>query len=111
MLQYLAELPDAFKRLWLALCLSIATIAEFLIPLSRSDYNRFQHLRVNLFFLVTTIIVNALFSLLLVRILPVFAAQQIGLSYWIDMPLWLEFIVALLLLDLFAQYTLSLIHI
>ena len=105
MLQYLANLPDVFKILWLALCLSIATIAEFLIPLTRSDYNRFQHLRVNLFFLVTTIIVNGLFSLLLVRVLPVLAEHQIGLSHWISMPLWVEFIVALLLLDLLAQYT------
>ena len=107
LLQYLADLPDIFKIFWLALCLSIATIAEFLIPLTKSDYNRFQHLRVNLFFLVTTIIVNALFSLLLVGVLPVLAAHQIGLSYWIEIPLWAEFIFALLLLDLL----LSLIHI
>ena len=105
LLQYLADLPDIFKIFWLALCLSIATIAEFLLPLTKSDYNRFQHLRVNLFFLVTTIIVNALFSLLLVGVLPVLAAHQIGLSYWIEIPLWAEFIFALLLLDLLAQYT------
>jgi len=105
MLGYLAGLPDVYKILWLALCLSIATMGELLIPRVKSEYNRLQHLRVNLFFLVTTIIVNALFSLVLVRLLPVLAEHQIGLSFWLNMPLWLEFIVALLVLDLLAQYT------
>jgi len=105
MLDYLGQLPDGYKVLWLAICLSVATIAEFLIPLTHAEYDRAKHLRTNLFFLLTTMIINALFSYVLVMLLPVLTASQFGLFHWIAMPVWAELIVALLILDLFAQYT------
>jgi len=104
-LAYLGQLPDLYKVLWLALCLSIASIAEYLIPLARTEYDRFRHLRTNLFFLLTTIIINALFSYALVGLLPVLSAYQFGLFHRIALPTWAELIAALLILDLFAQYT------
>ncbi len=102
---YLASLPDIAKVLWLALCLSVASIAELLIPLSNADYNRFKRLRVNLSLLATTIIINALFSLVLVSLLPVLEVYRFGLFYWISLPVWVELLAALLILDLLAQYT------
>lgn len=105
LLNYLANLPDVGKILWLALCLSAATIAEIFIPLVRSDYSRLKHLRVNLFFLTTTILINSVFSLALVQLLPVLASHGIGLFQWTSLPTWLELVVALLVLDLLAQYT------
>jgi sterol desaturase/sphingolipid hydroxylase (fatty acid hydroxylase superfamily) len=105
LLNYLANLPDVYKILWLALWLSVASVAELFIPLDNSKYSRLQHLKVNLFFLATTIAVNAVFSALLVKLLPVLSAMHFGLFYQVDLPLWIELIVALLILDLLAQYT------
>lgn len=105
MLSYLANMPDLHKILWLAICLSGASLVEFVIPLVRQPYNRLRHLRTNLFFLLTTFIVNGLFSLILVKSLPVLQANKIGLFYWISLPTWLELLVALVILDLLAQYT------
>lgn len=105
LLNYLATMPDEAKIIWLALCLSAATIAEMVIPLARADYNKFRHLGTNLFFLVTTILINALFSLVLVRLLPWLADAGFGLFHWLSLPTWLELMAALLVLDLLAQYT------
>lgn len=104
-LNYLASLPDVYKVLWLALCLSIASIAEVFIPLVHSNYDRWKHLRTNLAFLLTTILINALFSLILVNLLATMASYELGLFYLIDLPVWIELILALLILDLLAQYT------
>lgn len=105
LLTYLETMPDIHKVLWLALCLSGASVAELLIPLVKPSYNRLRHLRVNLFFLLTTFIVNALFSLLLVRILPILASYNIGLFHLVSLPVWVELLAALVILDLLAQYT------
>ena len=105
LLTTLETMPDIYKVLWLAICLSGATAAELLIPLVKSEYKRLPQLRVNLFFLLTTFIVNAIFSLLLVRLLPVLASYNIGLFNLLSLPLWIELLAALLILDLLAQYT------
>ncbi len=49
LLNYLANLPDVYKILWLALWLSVASAAELFIPLVNSKYSRLQHLKVNFF--------------------------------------------------------------
>jgi len=105
LLTYLENMPDIHKVLWLALCLSGASAAELLIPLAKSEYKRLPQLRVNLFFLLTTFIVNAIFSAMLVRLLPVLASHNIGLFYLLNLPVWVELLAALLILDLLAQYT------
>jgi len=104
LLNTLANMPDAAKILWLVLCLSVATVGETFIPLSCTGENRFAHLRVNLFFLTTTILINALFSLALVRLLPLLASYGFGVFQWVTLPSWLELVAALLVLDLLAQY-------
>ena len=105
LLTYLENMPDIHKVLWLALCLSGASAAELLIPLAKSEYKRLPQLRVNLFFLLTTFLVNAIFSAMLVQLLPVLASHNIGLFYLLNLPVWVELLAALLILDLLAQYT------
>jgi len=105
LLTYLENMPDIHKVLWLAICLSVATASELLIPLAKSEYNRLPQLRVNLFFLLTTFIVNAIFSTILVQLLPVLSTHSIGLFHLLNLPNWIELLAALLILDLLAQYT------
>lgn len=105
MLNYLTRMPDTAKLLWLVFWLSLASLAEIFIPLTREPYNRWQHLKVNGFFLLSTLAINSVFGLLLLTLLPVFQNNSIGLFYHVSLPVWLELLVALLILDLLAQYT------
>jgi sterol desaturase/sphingolipid hydroxylase (fatty acid hydroxylase superfamily) len=59
---------------------------------------------VNLVFLTTTIIINTAFGLATVGIFFWLDVNQFGILNWIELPLWAELIVALLILDLIAQY-------
>lgn len=104
-LNYLAVMPDAVKLGWLVFWLSLASLAEVFIPLSREPYPRWQHLKVNLFFLLTTVVINGIFALILLQVLPLLEAADFGLFNQVTLPVWIELIIALLILDLLAQYT------
>ncbi len=105
MLNYLANMPDVHKILWLAICLSSASLLELVMPLSNAHYRRWRHAGTNLILLLTTFVINAIFSLLLVKLVPMLAANKIGVLYWVSLPVWVELLVTLVVLDLLAQYT------
>lgn len=98
-------MPIAHKLLWLFLCLSIATLAEQLIPLRSKPYNWLTHFRTNGSLLLSTMIINSLFSALILIASALVIENQFGLLVWLSLPQWLEFLIALIFLDLFAQYT------
>jgi sterol desaturase/sphingolipid hydroxylase (fatty acid hydroxylase superfamily) len=74
-------------------------IFEGVIPLVRFSYRKVNHAGLNLFFTLTTIIINFAFAVLIVRTSQYFSEHQIGLLYLIHMPLWLFTIAGLLILD------------
>ncbi len=84
--------------------LGLNWIIELVIPLVEHGYNKWKHARVNLFFLTTTLIINALFGLATVGVFYWIDANHFGLLQWINLPVWAELVIGVLLLDLIAQY-------
>jgi sterol desaturase/sphingolipid hydroxylase (fatty acid hydroxylase superfamily) len=56
-------------------------------------------------FLASDLIINVLFSLATVGIFAWASANHFGLLYHLDLPIWLELIIAVMILDLVAQYS------
>lgn len=104
LLSFLETLPDPAKVLWVALWLGAATLLERAIPLSREPYGKWPHARLNLVLLGTTFLINALFAIALLKLLPLAEARGIGLFHRLELPLWAEVMLAVLVLDLVAQY-------
>ncbi|MEZ5661056.1 MAG: sterol desaturase family protein [Burkholderiaceae bacterium] len=104
MLTAIERMPDAYKVIWVAFWLAGATLLERLAPLSHAPYDRLRHARVNGALLGTTLMINALFGLALVRLLPWLAEHQFGLFQQITWPLWAELLLTVLILDFLAQY-------
>jgi sterol desaturase/sphingolipid hydroxylase (fatty acid hydroxylase superfamily) len=86
----------------LALCL----LLEALSPLVAFDdqYKKLRHVGVNTVFLTSTIIVSAPLLTLHGMAFLWLDANQLGLLNLTEAPLWFELLVAVLALDLFAQY-------
>jgi sterol desaturase/sphingolipid hydroxylase (fatty acid hydroxylase superfamily) len=101
---YFATIPSEHKLIWLVLCLSTATLAEFLIPLRQSAYSKLVHFRTNGALLVSTMIINSLFAALILIVCSITTQNQFGLLAIVDLPLWVECLIALAILDLWAQY-------
>lgn len=97
-------LTTLHKLIWIIGCLSIFWIAEGIYPLIHFSYDKWKHSKVNLVLLGTTMLINVLFGIATVGIFQWTAVHQFGIFNWIDWPLWLELLLAVMALDFIAQY-------
>jgi sterol desaturase/sphingolipid hydroxylase (fatty acid hydroxylase superfamily) len=105
LIQYFDTIPTAHRSAILFGGLSFFALLEWIIPRFSREYRQLPHAGINLFFTFTTIIVNFLLSVILVKGSEWAVTHQFGLLQWLpDMPLWLYMIVGLLLLDLIGSY-------
>lgn len=110
LIQYLGNIPSLDRTLILAGGITFFWLLESAVPLFNFKYNKWKHAGTNIFFTLTTIIVNFAFASLLVLTSDWCINQHFGLLQWISMPLWLQLIAGLLLLDLVGAYSIHLIE-
>lgn len=103
-LQFFEQMADWQKLVWVMGCLAFTWILEGSIPLAQLNYRKWRHAGVNLVFLGTTFIINALFGLATVGLFAWVEAGGIGLFNLVSMPIWLELILAVMAFDLVGQY-------
>lgn len=89
---------------WIFFCLALAWIIESGIPLIKFTYNKWRHDGVNLFFLSTTLIVNGIFGAMTAFVFVWLDEHGFGLLHWVGLPFWVELLLAVMILDLIAQY-------
>ena len=87
----------------------ISGLAFFLIlerglPFGSFKYNKLQHAAINIFFTLTTLIINLLGASLIFLAYQYNATNGTGLLNLIEMPLWLNIICGLMLLDLIGAW-------
>jgi sterol desaturase/sphingolipid hydroxylase (fatty acid hydroxylase superfamily) len=106
LVDYFASIPSAHRSAILIGGLTLFMLLENGIPLVRAKYDKWPHAGINLFFTLTTVLVNFLMASILLRASDWTAATKFGILHWLpSMPLWLFTIVGLLLLDLIGAYT------
>lgn len=104
-LQTVAELPLWFKAAFAALLIGGHWLLEIVVPERLHDYaGRWSHARVNLTLLLFTMLITTAFSGLLVSVTEWGERNQFGVLYYVDLPLWAKLLIALMALDLMAQY-------
>lgn len=101
---YFQHIPSAHRSFILAGGITIFWIIEGFIPLFRTDYNKWKHAGINIFFTFTTIIVNFLLAFLLVLTCNWVEATHFGLLQWVSLPLWAVVVIGLPLMDLVGAY-------
>lgn len=103
--QYFDTIPSLHRSLILAGGIAFFWVIESTAPLFRWQYDKWQHAAINIFFTLTTVVINFFMAFLLVRASEWTAAAQFGLLHWLPpMPLWVSMLVGLLLLDLVGAY-------
>lgn len=102
---YFSSIPSLHRSLILAGGIAFFWVLEYFIPLFRFQYRKFQHAGINIFFTITTILINFLMAFILVSASDWTTRNHFGLLYWLpEMPIWLHCILGLLLLDLIGAY-------
>jgi sterol desaturase/sphingolipid hydroxylase (fatty acid hydroxylase superfamily) len=102
---YFANIPSSHRSAILLGGLTFFLLLESSLPYYRTKYKKAAHLGINLFFTFTTVLVNFMMAFILLRTADWVATEKIGLLQWMPaMPLWLFFIIGLLLMDLVGAY-------
>lgn len=104
LIDYFTNIPSSHRTLFLVSGLTIFWMIESAVPLFSFKYNKWKHAGINIFFTLTTAVINLAMAFLLVKSSDWVVAHEFGLIQWISMPVWLYAIVGLLLLDLIGAY-------
>src|SRR6478752_7421278 len=102
--EYFQHIPSLHRALILAGGITFFWLVESAVPLSGFQYNKWKHAGINIFFTATTIIVNFAFALFIVVTSDWCLHHPFGMLQWISMPVWLQLIAGLLLLDLISAW-------
>lgn len=104
------DISSLQRALILVSGLTIFWMIESLIPLFRFDYQKPKHAVTNIFFTITTLLVNLPFAYVIVLASDYFSANKIGLLYTFQMPGWLFILFGLMILDAIGAYLIHLIE-
>lgn len=104
-IEYFRTIPSSHRTLLLVGGITFFWIIENAVPLYRFTYHKWKHAGTNIFFTLTTILVNFPMAFILVKSADWAQDNHFGILNWLpDMPIWLYTIVGMLLLDLIGAY-------
>ena len=107
---YFETIPSLHRSLILIGGITFFWVIEAIVPLFRFGYNKISHAGINIFFTITTILVNFPLAFLLLKTSDWTQEQHFGVLQWVEMPLWATLLVGLLLMDLIGAYTAHLVE-
>ncbi len=104
-INYFSTIPAAHRTFILVGGIAFFWIIESAVPLFQFGYNKWKHAGTNIFFTITTILVNFPLAFILVKSSDWAVESHFGILNWLPaMPTWLFAIVGMLLLDLIGAY-------
>lgn len=104
-LNYFETIPSAHRSLILVSGIAFFWLLEYAVPLFRFNYKKFKHAGVNIFFTLTTVIVNFSLAFLLLKTSDWTVANQFGFWQWLgNWPLWAKILLGLGLMDFVSAW-------
>ena len=103
-IDFFAHLTSLQKLIWIISMLTLFWLLEGAYPFQRFDYKKWEHATPNLILLASTIFINVLFGLATVGIFVWLEESKFGLLNMVELPVWVELLLAIMLLDFLAQY-------
>lgn len=103
-LHYWATIPSGHRVMYLVGGLVFFWLLEGYYPLFRFSFKRFKHAGVNLVFLACTLVLNLIFGLVTIKICDLVVTENIGLMQWFTVPVWIQIVGGLMVMDFFGQY-------
>ena len=103
-IDYFQTIPSLHRALIVAGGITIFWIIEGAIPLFKFGYHKWKHAGLNIFFTVTTILVNFSFALIIALTSLWCLDNNFGIIYWLHLPLWAAMVIGILVMDLIGAY-------
>jgi sterol desaturase/sphingolipid hydroxylase (fatty acid hydroxylase superfamily) len=103
-INYFEHIPSWLRATILAGGITFFWILEGLIPVKKMLYRKWQHAGINIFFTITTVVVNFGLAFMMSGSSEWAFNKQFGFFWWVHLPLWLNVVFTLLLLDLVGAW-------
>jgi len=111
LISYFSTIPSLHRSLILVSGITIFWLFENAFPLFNFKYRRFHHAGINIFFTLTTIIVNFCLAFILLKVADWSVNNDFGILQWLpEMSIGAYALVGLLLLDLIGAYLVHLVE-
>jgi sterol desaturase/sphingolipid hydroxylase (fatty acid hydroxylase superfamily) len=102
---YFSSIPASHRSLILMGGITVFWIIENSYPLFHLKYKKWQHAGINIFFTLTTILVNFILAFILIKTANWTVEHRFGILQRLpEIPIWLYTLIGLLLLDLIGAY-------
>ncbi|MFK8059782.1 MAG: sterol desaturase family protein [Polaribacter sp.] len=102
---YFENIPKEHRSAIIVGGITFFWILEGFFPLFKFNYKKWKHAFPNLFFTLTTVLVNLGLAFLLLQTSNWVQTNNFGLINWLpEMPLWLYVVLGVLFLDFFGAY-------
>jgi len=110
-IDYFETIPSLHRGLILVGGIAVFWLIENAFPLFKFQYNKINHAGINIFFTITTIIVNFVMAFILLLAADFAIQQNFGILQWLpEMNIWAYTLIGLLLLDFIGAYLVHLIE-
>ncbi|WP_264551649.1 sterol desaturase family protein [Flavobacterium sp. N2038] len=104
-INYFSTIPSTHRSLILIGGITLFWLIENTFPLFQMQYRKWHHAGINIFFTITTIIVNFILAFILIKTAAWTTDNNFGILQWLpELPIWLYTLIGLLLLDLIGAY-------
>lgn len=105
-ISYFETIPSSHRSIILVGGITFFFLLEYAVPLFKMRYKKFKHAWTNIFFTITTILINFVLAFLLLKTADWVVATDFGILQWLpNMPLWAYVLLGVALLDLIGAYT------
>jgi sterol desaturase/sphingolipid hydroxylase (fatty acid hydroxylase superfamily) len=105
LLNYFETIPSLHRSIILVGGLTFFWLLEGGLPLFKFKYNKWKHAVPNIFFTITTIIINFALAFLLLKSADFVMANDFGILNWLpSLPIWLYIVIGILLMDFIGAY-------
>ncbi len=110
-IQYFSTIPSSHRSLILVAGITFFWLIENAFPLFKFEYKKWNHAGINIFFTLTTIIINFILAFILMKVADWSAQNHFGLLNWLpEMNIWIYAIIGLLLMDFIGAYLVHLVE-
>ena len=103
-ISFFSDVPVVFRTLILLGGIVFFWVLEGIIPFYSLNYKKTNHAILNLLFTITTAIIGFGFAFILLKSTEIVNTHEIGFIHLFNMPLYVEVVICLLLLDLVGAY-------
>lgn len=103
-LYYFETIPSSHRSIILVGGIAFFWSVEYAIPLIQFEYKKIKHAWPNVFFTVTTILINFVLAFILLQTSDWTVANSFGVLQWLSLPLWGTILLGVALLDLIGAW-------